>query len=246
MALSPFTEAFCIRADVLVHDESGLVGIAVMKINVNVEVTFFAKEGNCTADIQTFTFTGVGLAAVDAVREDNMDAYLCDEDGHDTAPGSIEIGSVLNSCVFSSDTDVNVAVSSLSLKYGNTVLVTPITDSTPNFVTEVKEVLVGGKSNQVQVISSLMTPIIFDSAGGHTIMVSGVADITYTRHTQEISSYPQSQWAASFNLEFKIGENKELSLVVKGSVESSGESAVFGFLDVMRIMAIGAAFCQML
>ena len=117
------------------------------------------------------------------LRASKPTTYHCNADGTDeTSTGDVIIGSMLNICVYSTYLGVLLAVTDLELKQGTTLLSTCVGGGSPDFVTKINEITLVEVKQNVQVVSMLMTPGIYDTAGGRTISASGSATISYRRH----------------------------------------------------------------
>lgn len=205
---SPIVRFMCFRSDVFSDDGSGtLMSVGAIKYEVEVTVEF-ARDGTFSVvSIQAAPFVASNASAT-ASRAEAIDAYRCDEEGND-ASGLVTIGSTLHVCIFSTNGDVSVAVTSLVLQDSlSNILTTPVdgTDG-PNFVTSISEKSVTGRSATVQVVSTLMVPSIFDQAGGEVISAAGTASVTYTRRVLQKTSSHNLQAVmetSEFEIEFNL------------------------------------------
>ena len=244
-----FTEKFCIRSDVLLPIDGELVSVAAKKIDAYVQMTYSIEEGFSVSGIKTSAFE-IDSADSSAVRTENVDAYRCDKNGN-VLDVSTKVGDTLNICVATPDDDVTLEVTGLVLKDDSTstTLSLPIVDSIPSFVTAVTELsgidLPSGLGlSHIQVVSTLMTPSIFDLAGGKTLTASGTVDITYvspsSRMLKETSRALQAEGEASFRVSFVLME-KELPSIARGGDEYNGASITSSAIATMSMMITGMA-----
>ena len=242
---------FCLRADL--YDSTNVEYGSIILKKIDFEGTVeFNQEGNfSSADITTSSVESKQVTG-SGTRDVSITAYRCTAEGTN-AVGDVTIGSTLNICVYSEDEDVDfTTVKELVLTHEDgtgtvTVLSTPVSSSTgENFVTTINAIpLIDGKK-KVQVVSTLMTPVIFDKAGGRTISASGTVSIEYIGVNRMLESKNRDLQSSktdtsSFNVDFDIAK-KELPSIVKedSSRENGGDVAeVFGAVSFAFMAAVG-------
>ena len=225
---------FFLRADM--YDNSFLDGPSILLKKVDFQATIkwtseveFSVDDLSTSVVETDTVTESDTHLV------SIEAYRCNADGSDaTTAGAVTVGSTLRICVDTTDEDVELTVKELALKDGTTPLSNPVGSSSgPNFLTTITEVTsIEGKTN-VAVVSTLLTPAIFDKAGGETILASGTVSILYIdtrgrmleRETRDLQAGKIE--TLGFDVEFEIAK-KELPSVAKKDSECQNEGEVAG------------------
>lgn len=191
---------------------------------------------------------------------ESIESYRCDSDGNEITEGVVEIGDTLHICVYSTNPNVDVSVTSLELQDSSgQVIATPIDrEEGPSFVTEVEDKMVEGFSFRVELVSTLLTTDVFDQAGGEMVGATGTAMVTYTPPLDGDSSTGRIRqlvdWeedvsgrkrrrvqivdgdSAPFRLEFRLAE-REMPTVVK----ESGNGVYGRFASVAATTTLFAA-----
>jgi len=150
-------------------------------------------------------------------------------------------------CVYSSNPNVEVTVTSLELQDSSgRVIATPIDgEGGPSFVTEVEDKMVEGFSFRVELVSTLLTAQVFDEAGGEVIGATGTAAAVYTppldggsttgrgrelerggeeksgRHRRRVQIVDGDR--APFRVEFRLAERDAPSVVKKSGTSGACE-----------------------
>lgn len=224
---------FCSRVDIFDTAENISVKAAIY---LGTSTFKYATDGSFQVDVTTASFDPEAANA-DATRIETVEAYRCDADGNDaTESGNIAVGDTLHICVYSADSDVTVEVTELDLMFEENVLASPIASSIPNFVTAVGTKSVSGKSGNVQVISTLMIPSIYDNAGGKIITANGTASVVYGRRMLKTTSrdLQADEETTKFDVEFQLGETVDPAIAKEGTKIESGASAVeFGMITLI-------------
>ena len=147
-------------------------------------------------------------------------------------------------CIRSTNLDATVIVTSLLLNTQDDVLISTLIstpengETTPSLLTSVDSID-SEDGSTIIIVRTLMTPGIFDVAGGDTITASGSADLTYVGRKLKQFRFRtlQDSTSDSFSVEFELARN-ELPAV---AMNDQGNSAsAFSFLGVMASLVVGA------
>ncbi len=248
---APFFKEFCLRGDLLKYDYWADImrSVFARKCAINATLTYEVRSGFSVENILIEEFVAEATDA-SATREEDVLAYRCNDDGSEASQDAISIGSVLNICVYSPKSDITVEVSSLDLKFENAVLTSPITGSVPNFVTVVSDVSVTGKSDSVQMVKTLMTPVVFDSSEGEVITASGTANLFYTSPRLNPDSPSrralQDGESSVFNLDIGVAEYRQLPQIASmGLLGNGAKSRFFGLFSAIFVVFISSIFILM-
>jgi len=171
-----YNEFFCARMDVF--DSDGMIendvvdreSLGAVKYDIVADIHF--------SDTAQFSLDGLAITQAKVLYDElvieiteSIESYRCDSDGNEITKGIVEIGDTLHICVYSSNPNVEVTVTSLELQDSSgRVIATPIDgEGGPSFVTEVEDKMVEGFSFRVELVSTLLTAQVFDEAGGEVI-----------------------------------------------------------------------------
>mmetsp|Transcript_22374 Transcript_22374/g.45770 ORF Transcript_22374/g.45770 Transcript_22374/m.45770 type:complete len:383 (+) Transcript_22374:67-1215(+) len=182
-----YNEFFCARMDVF--DSDGMIendvvdreSLGAVKYDIVADIHF--------SDTAQFSLDGLAITQAKVLYDElvieiteSIESYRCDSDGNEITKGIVEIGDTLHICVYSSNPNVEVTVTSLELQDSSgRVIATPIDgEGGPSFVTEVEDKMVEGFSFRVELVSTLLTAQVFDEAGGEVIGATGTAAAVYT------------------------------------------------------------------
>jgi len=247
-------QGYCARADVWDdnNQESGSVLAYMMTVTTT---TQFALNGSFETSVSTTAFTADAAAAA-ASRTIPVTAKFgscastsasspyasAANDALPVQTEEIEIGEVLDICVYIADADADVTIDKLhtvTIKDTDTaggVITTPISDAgVINFVTTLTADVNASGSNKAVTISTLMIPKILDTVGAGTIYISGVADLLYSRRLSSGERRLQSE-TAPFSMEVELTKS-DLPQVAMNEEESGAVSAGVG----MMALAAGVA-----
>jgi len=231
------------------------ISVGAVKYDIEVILTYSTTGSFIVESIRTAPFTATDFGA-SATRESSISAYRCDESGNEISD-VVVLGSTLHICVYSPDSDVSLQVTQLDLEDtdGNT-LATPVDGTSgPNFVTTIgeKNVVPSGGSDtvQVQVVSTLMVPSIFDAAGGEVISAIGTADITYNRRmlaettrSLQVQGKEEEEDTVAFNVQFTLEKNG-LPMIAKNGAASTiadGKKKVSFTIHALAVMTAAVLF----
>mmetsp|Transcript_8851 Transcript_8851/g.18223 ORF Transcript_8851/g.18223 Transcript_8851/m.18223 type:complete len:383 (-) Transcript_8851:142-1290(-) len=182
-----YNQFFCARMDVF--DSDGMIendvvdreSLGAVKYDIVADIHF--------SDTAQFSLDGLAITQAKVLYDElvieiteSIESYRCDSDGNEITKGIVEIGDTLHICVYSSNPNVEVTVTSLELQDSSgRVIATPIDgEGGPSFVTEVEDKMVEGFSFRVELVSTLLTAQVFDEAGGEVIGATGTAAAVYT------------------------------------------------------------------
>mmetsp|Transcript_13123 Transcript_13123/g.25006 ORF Transcript_13123/g.25006 Transcript_13123/m.25006 type:complete len:387 (-) Transcript_13123:115-1275(-) len=263
-----YNEFFCARMDVF--DDDGMMmddngngvadrdSVGAVKYDIDADIHF--------SDTAQFSLEGIAVTRAKVYYDElvieiieSIESYRCDADGNEITEGVVEIGDTLHICVYSTDPNVDVSVTSLELQDSSgQVIATPIDrEEGPSFVTEVEDKMVEGFSFRVELVSTLLTTDVFDQAGGEMVGATGTAMATYTPPLDGGSSTGRVRQlgggeegvsgrnrrrvqivdgdSAPFRLEFRLAE-REMPTVVKAG------NGVYGrFTNVVATTTLFAA-----
>mmetsp|Transcript_19027 Transcript_19027/g.38707 ORF Transcript_19027/g.38707 Transcript_19027/m.38707 type:complete len:387 (+) Transcript_19027:77-1237(+) len=263
-----YNQFFCARMDVF--DDDGMMmddngngvadrdSVGAVKYDIDADIHF--------SDTAQFSLEGIAVTRAKVYYDElvieiieSIESYRCDADGNEITEGVVEIGDTLHICVYSTDPNVDVSVTSLELQDSSgQVIATPIDrEEGPSFVTEVEDKMVEGFSFRVELVSTLLTTDVFDQAGGEMVGATGTAMATYTPPLDGGSSTGRVRQlgggeegvsgrnrrrvqivdgdSAPFRLEFRLAE-REMPTVVKAG------NGVYGrFTNVVATTTLFAA-----
>ena len=234
---------FCARAELF--DTSNGDTSVLAEILEGVVTYKYYKNGDFSTGVTTEAYVPNTADTEVDITNANLGAYRCEDNGNEVEDDTkVTMGQILNVCIHSTNTDVTVAITEFQLKNGDTVISEPISSTgQPNLVTAVKFEADGSNqgvaTSNIQVVSTLMTPAIFDQAGGQTLTATGKANLTYggRKLKQVCFRALQDSDDESFSVEFEL-TGGEIPAIAMGS--KANTASTVGVLGAMASMAFGA------
>jgi hypothetical protein len=229
---------FCLRADV--RSAGFPSSLMASKVSVGITINFEDESGIVLNDSSSgFTLevetSGFSESTIDYTTDRNVDVSAvlgeCASPGNE---GPYDIGSTLNFCVESNDSDVIIsALSDVSFtdSDGNSILSIVDGVGEPSFVTAIE----GLESNAVDVATLMATTIFDQGYGGKTINVQGTVSVTYIDQTP-----------GARRRQLKTEEIQQFALkIVVGGNESTQQTDSHHWAFTNQNQAIGAVVASL-